>query len=112
MHEDNLIFSAAKFPFQEALSLVGIDFPLFTAMQNDTQHSSIYHTPTEIQRSLFFPQGVYHIITEGMRRAVTGSRGTARPSIMRIGPQRDSSSVSIAVRLASGCDVAHIAWRA
>lgn len=82
-HQEDLIFSASKFPFQEALSLVGIDFPLFTAMQNDQQLSSIHHTPTEIQRSLFFPSDVYRIITEGMRRAVTGPRGTARPSIMR-----------------------------
>lgn len=82
-YEEESLFSVTKFPFQEALSLVGIDFPLFTATQNSQHLKSVYHTPIEVKRSLFFPKEIHQMITEGMRRAVSGERGTARPSIMR-----------------------------
>jgi cell division protein FtsI/penicillin-binding protein 2 len=81
--EEDVIFSATKFPFQDPLSLVGIDFPLFTAVQNEQQRAYAYQTPAEIVRSLFFPPEIYKMITEGMRRAVLAPMGSARPSIMR-----------------------------
>ena len=83
IRQQDAIFSSSKFPFQDALALVGIDFPLFTSLQNDQQKYSIYYTPAKILRSLFFPLEIHHIITDGMRRAVLSPRGSARPNIMR-----------------------------
>lgn len=83
LRQEDLIFSGPKFPYQEALSLVGIHFPLFTAAQKDRQELSVYSPPTQIQRSLIFPTEVHGLITEGMRRSVLGARGSARMSIMR-----------------------------
>jgi cell division protein FtsI/penicillin-binding protein 2 len=80
---EDLIFSAARFPYQEALALVGIDFPLFTETQKDQQETSVYSPPTVIQRSIVFPSEVHRVLTEGMRRSVVGPRGSARLNIMR-----------------------------
>lgn len=83
IREEETIFSAAKYPFQDTLSLIGIDFPIFTAMQGNRENTSVYQTPVEIVRSLCFPVEVHQMITEGMRRAVLRPTGSARPSIMR-----------------------------
>ena len=68
---------------EDGLSLIGIDFPLFTAALTKFSQPYIWqHTP-EIKRSLFFPDSVRAPLIEGMRRAVSGERGSARPSVIR-----------------------------
>jgi cell division protein FtsI/penicillin-binding protein 2 len=49
----------------------------------DLNENILYIAPTEVQRTLPFPQDVFGTITEGMRRVVSGARGSARPGIMR-----------------------------
>ncbi len=44
---------------------------------------TVYEFPTEIRRTIPLPTEIFERLTAGMRRAVMGSRGTARPSIMR-----------------------------
>lgn len=81
--EDNLFSSSSSFPFQDALSLVGIHFPLFTALQTTAVEKTVQETDISVHRTVPFPQQVHQLIKEGMRRVVQGAHGTARPATMR-----------------------------
>ena len=76
-------FSLSQSPLQDALSLAGIDFPLFTAATPSLQEASIHYTPVEIERTIPFPPEVFKVLSQGMKRSITGARGSSRPSIMR-----------------------------
>ncbi|HEY2810056.1 MAG TPA: penicillin-binding transpeptidase domain-containing protein [Rhabdochlamydiaceae bacterium] len=76
-------FSNAAFPFQETLSLVGIDFQLFTSTQLEQEQTHIWYSAPEIRHSLFFPDAIHSPLIQGMRRVVSGDRGTAKPEIIR-----------------------------
>lgn len=56
---------------------------IFTTTTIDRNENIVYHYPSEIKRTLPMPTDVFDVIAEGMRRVVMGSRGSARPSIMR-----------------------------
>lgn len=77
------LFEAREYPFQEGLSLIGITFPLFSEMEKNRVDAKVNYTPTEIKRSLHFPEEIRSQLLEGMRRVVQGARGTARASILR-----------------------------
>lgn len=76
------LIATGSFRFQEPLALVGIDFPLFTQSES-LPSSSSQQNPITVTRTIDFPDPVYETLTEGMRRTVQGSRGTARPAAMR-----------------------------
>ena len=81
--EEDPLFSERKYPFKEDLALIGIDFPLFTETQKNQEQPCIHYTPTEVRRILYFPQQIRHLLLEGMRRTVSGSRGSANASVIR-----------------------------
>jgi cell division protein FtsI/penicillin-binding protein 2 len=56
---------------------------LFSITTTDHEENIIYCNPIKIKRSVPFPPDVFNVIAEGMRKVVVGSRGSARPSIMR-----------------------------
>lgn len=85
--EKKPLFSSTQFPFEEPLSLVGVGFPLFTQIDPQIEEPPVSYATTEIRRSLFFPPSIRSYIFEGMRRAVTGPRGTARASILHNPPE-------------------------
>lgn len=76
-------FAAPFFSFQESLGLVGIDFPLFTSMQGESGQAQVWYASPEVRRSLFMPDAIRNPLIEGMHRVITGSKGTARPEIIR-----------------------------
>ena len=49
-----LIAGIYHFPYQEGLSLVGIDFPLFSASDAEQQKSLVKRMPNELKREIFF----------------------------------------------------------
>lgn len=67
--EDQII-CPPHFPYQEDLALVGIDFPLFTAVLHTNQESLVKVIPTEVKREIFMPEAVRQILLRGLR-AVT-----------------------------------------
>lgn len=72
-----------SYPFQEALSLAGIHFPLFTESLLTSYDPYVEEIKPEVVRSLFFPQEIKEMLFEGMHRVVSGSRGSARPPIIQ-----------------------------
>ena len=82
--EDPLTFHPeGSYPFQEALSLVGIQFPLFTESLLASYDPYVEEIKSEIQRSLFLPKEIKEILFDGMHRVTSGTRGSARPSIIQ-----------------------------
>ncbi len=57
-----------KFPYQESLSLVAVDFPLFTVTLRTGQQSLVKTVPTYIKRQIWMPQIIRQMILEGMER--------------------------------------------
>lgn len=67
--EDEIV-CLPHFPYQDALSLVGIDFPLFSAVSHTNQESLVKVIPTEVRREIFMPEVIRQILLRGLR-AVT-----------------------------------------
>lgn len=76
--EEETPFESSSFAFQEPLGLVGISFPLFVETQKESLKSFVSNTPDEIKNSLPLPDPIRNLILEGMQKAVSGARGTAR----------------------------------
>lgn len=70
MHGDDYIPSLPIFPYQDSLSLIGIDFPLFTAVFAHNQNSLVKQQPTEVRKTLFMPEMVRKIILKGLHSSV------------------------------------------
>lgn len=67
----NQLFASRFFPYEESLALVGIDFPLFTAIPQSHEKSDVKNTPTEIKRQLLMPDIIRKMLWEGMRRVIS-----------------------------------------
>ncbi len=76
-------FNAATYPYQEALNLIGIHFPLFTATQSERGRPQVWYSSPEVKQTLFFPPELRNPLIEGMHKVINGPRGTARPNIIR-----------------------------
>ena len=83
VREKQNLFAHTEFPYQDTLALIGISFPLFTSTLKDPGLAMVTQIPTEVRRILPLPDEARNLILEGMRRVVNGTRGTARPNIIR-----------------------------
>lgn len=77
------IHSALPFTHQAELALLGIDFPLFATQESlpseATSHASVFLPRRQIPLS----QPIRTLLLEGMDRAVSGAKGSARPSAIK-----------------------------
>ncbi len=76
-------FAASNYRFEEPLSLIGIDFPLFTQIIPKAEQVQIEKTQVEINNHVELPDPVRSLIFEGMWSTVNGTRGTARLAAIR-----------------------------
>ncbi|HSX04516.1 MAG TPA: penicillin-binding transpeptidase domain-containing protein [Rhabdochlamydiaceae bacterium] len=83
VEKEDLIFSRNDFPLKDQLSLIGINFPLFTQTLTSIKKGLVSINSREVRRELPFPEKVHDFLLEGMHRVMTGEKGTARPSIIR-----------------------------
>ena len=72
-----------EYPFKEPLALAGLDFPIFTESLLPAYNPIIHKTEVEVKRSLFLPKEIKSLLLQGMDRVTKGSKGTARPSLIR-----------------------------
>lgn len=73
-----------RFPYQEALELIGIDFPLFSAADAGQQKSLVKQPPTDIKRTIFLPTEVHRILLEGMRLVVERTQSDSLFSLAKL----------------------------
>jgi cell division protein FtsI/penicillin-binding protein 2 len=76
-------FAQALFPFKDNLASIGIHFPLFSATQAEGDNPYVWYSAPETRRILPMPEAIRDPLIEGMHRVLTGSKGTARPNIIR-----------------------------
>lgn len=81
-HSDEKVFSRKLFSFQSSLALAGIDFPFFTAAEEQVQERNLNIVPSEVRREIFLPSEIRNILLEGMYQVVNGNRGSARSNII------------------------------
>ncbi len=79
-----LIAGHCHFPYQEALELIGIDFPLFSATDAEQQKSLARQTPVDIKRTIFIPDEVKKILVEGMRLVVDRTQSESLFSLKKL----------------------------
>jgi cell division protein FtsI/penicillin-binding protein 2 len=82
--DKNQITVPPHFAYQDSLALVGIDFPLFTAISSQEQKSSVQRIPTQIRKEIFMPELVRDIFIEGMHRVVAKMQQTQLSSLSRL----------------------------
>jgi cell division protein FtsI/penicillin-binding protein 2 len=83
VHKQEELFSKRNYPYKEALSQVGIHFPLFTQSINAQDQSSVSYNASRIRRLLFLPDSIREYLLDSMRKVIHGARGTARSSHIR-----------------------------
>lgn len=72
------------FPYQEALSYAGIDFPLFSAISQTDQESLVKVVPTEIRREIFMPEEIRLTLLKGLRAASQRTHQESLTSLTRL----------------------------
>lgn len=78
------ILSLPVFPYQESLSLVGLDFPLFSAALAAEQESAVQVVPLEVKREIFMPEEVRQILLKGLRAVTNRSHQENLTSLVRL----------------------------
>ncbi len=81
--EEEELFYRTDFAYRDEFASVGVNFPLFTALAAHAPQLAFSYAPVQIRRSIFLPQEIRNVLLEGMRRSVSGVRGTARPAVVR-----------------------------
>ena len=81
--EDQIV-CPPSFPYQEALSLVGIDFPLFSAVSHSNKESLVKVMPTQSVREIFMPEVIRQILLKGLRAATQRSHQENLASLTRL----------------------------
>ena len=71
------------FAYWRPLSLIGVDFPLFTAAVCDTAHDQTVAYEPEVRWDIAMPEPVRTLLLEGMRRVIQGEKGPASPGRLR-----------------------------
>lgn len=79
-----LISGKYHFPYQEGLSYVGIDFPLFSASDAEQQNSIIRRVPTQVNKEIFLPDEIKKILIEGMRMVVERTQSESLSSLSKL----------------------------
>ena len=83
-HSQEDVFAKKKFPYQESLSLIGIDFPLFTEALGRSRKGAIAYTPNQTKNEVFMPQKIREILLEGMRRVVIKTKADSLGSLSKL----------------------------
>lgn len=76
-------FSQALFPFKDHLASIGIHFPLFSATQCEGERPYVWYNAPEVKRCLPMFDVIRDPLIQGMHRVIVGTKGTARPNIIR-----------------------------
>ncbi len=80
---DHSPFSLESYPHKEALSRIGIPFPLFTKNLATVDEGFIDFQEPIVSNTIFFPKEIREKLLEGMEMVTNGEKGTARLSLMR-----------------------------
>lgn len=83
LEKEEDIFSRSDFPLKEDLSLMGIQFPLFTQTLAQEKRGLVSLQASEVKRELPFPEKIRSTLLDAMQQVLTGSKGTARPGLVR-----------------------------
>lgn len=80
----SLIHPKTTFPFQEAYSLIGMDFPLFSSLSKETKKNQVMRTEPEVKRRIDFPDSIRNILLEGLRKVVLYTQSKSLWSLSRL----------------------------
>lgn len=112
--EDEELFYRTQFAYRDEFALVGVHFPLFTALAAHAPQLAFSYAPVQIRNSIFIPREIRETLLEGMRRVVTGPLGSARCSAVRpfcFSPAMYQDYVSMSNQIAGKTGTAEILYK-
>lgn len=77
------VFEATHYLAKEELAAIGIQYPLFTAVQSQEAFSEAKITSVQTRRKIPLPPEIRLPILEGMEKVVWGPKGSARPTAIK-----------------------------
>ena len=92
--EDEL--SLSVFPLQEALSSIGIDFPLFTALLPSSESRMRRLAEPRIKRQIFMPEEVRSMLLRGLQATVLRTYQEGFSSLLRLYQSRPQAMTDLA----------------
>lgn len=78
-----LVYDPHEFTYRDVYRKIGLNFPLFSRTENHKKRCENISFDIDVKRWIFLPQEIRNPIFEGLDRVVSGSKGTARPSIIK-----------------------------
>jgi cell division protein FtsI/penicillin-binding protein 2 len=77
------LFSKQDYSYKDFYDFLGLDFPLFTVPEERYEEDKEERSKVEVRSWIFMPSGIQSILSEGMRKVVSGSHGCARREVIR-----------------------------
>ncbi|MBA2367799.1 MAG: hypothetical protein H0V82_02100 [Candidatus Protochlamydia sp.] len=85
------ILCPQKFPYQESLALIGLDFPLLTAFSGESQESLVKAIPSEVKNEIFMPEIVRQVLLKGLRASVLKTYQESLTSLTKLYKQHPNT---------------------
>lgn len=74
LRQNNDLFSSDRFPYQNALQTVGIDFPLFITLNERMGENRVFRLPSIVWRKIPMPSPIRNLLLEAMDNIAGRSR--------------------------------------
>jgi cell division protein FtsI/penicillin-binding protein 2 len=78
------ILCPQKFPYQDSLALIGLDFPLLTAFSGESQESLVKAIPSEVKNEIFMPEMVRQVLLKGLRASLLNTYQASLSSLTKL----------------------------
>lgn len=76
--------SREPFRYRESLNLVGVDFPLFSAVETADRKQLITTFPSTVRHRLFMPALIHSILFQGLKQTALRSHSESTESLIRL----------------------------
>jgi cell division protein FtsI/penicillin-binding protein 2 len=86
--DNHQILTLRDYPHQSSYSLVGLDFPLFTALSDRGQESLVKPVPTLVKNTIEMPEMVRQILLKGLSAAALKTHQENLSSLTKLYKQR------------------------
>lgn len=81
--ERTAFFNKTSFSYKDLFSTIGIYFPLFPLPEDQEALPYVKKLTPEILEEIYLPESIRDFLFSGLHDVVNGSKGTARPDIIR-----------------------------
>lgn len=93
---EKLISRPPQFPLQGSLGLVGIDFPLFTALSQPQEEPAVTQQTASLKRTIFMPELVRDVLLQGLKASILRTYQESFASLIQLYKQQPEAVADFA----------------